>query len=406
MLTEHASFLGLPLELRLPVYEDIFDWYIRHDTDTYRAITLVCHQTRKEALPLLLRERRNFGSVQAFIDWTTRGSPQLQQHILELDCIWMTQSNSFPMSKSRNESARAQPPALLVDGSTKKVPGILQCIRRLFLSTKSQIMLILEVLQRHGKGKGALERALSSTSELRKLQLQIYLTQCGWRGDPSQNRGRDHDLETLLRIVSRSCPKLGNLSFSMDLVHLDRLRDFHNLTSLSWSGYSLSTPRETAAILSSLSSLHTIHLERWPDLYDSEVFSVATAQLPQHLGFTSDVLQYLRPLRSFSIEHMTSRVSSDYLTADMLKALSSHRESLRNLHLHSGYFVEDTVLLEILNVVSAFNLATVQITLGSVSKDYRDLELQDYIGGTVTECAIWLRYQEGGEYILEHRFHR
>lgn len=132
MLTEHASFLSLPLELRLPVYEDIFDWYIRHDTDTYRSLTLVCHQTRMEALPLLLRERRNFGSVELLIDWTTKGSPQLLQHVLELDCIWMTQSSSFPMSKSMDESARAQQPAQLADGSTKKVPRILQCIRRLF----------------------------------------------------------------------------------------------------------------------------------------------------------------------------------------------------------------------------------------------------------------------------------
>ena len=146
--------------------------------------------------------------------------------------------------------------------------------------------------------------------------------------------------------------------------------------------------------LSALEYLHTVRLELWPEHYDEQHLYVPTSHLYQHLSFTSDVMLALRPLRSFHIRHMTSKISSDFLTTAMLQALSSHEKSLSELSISSDYPVENTVLQEVLIVVSSFDLATMRVSFGSVSKDYRNLKLESHIAETVKHCFVWLRLTE------------
>ena len=210
-----------------------------HDRNTYEAIASVCHQTRREALLLLLRECRSPDSIESFIDWTAKGSPHLLPYIVDFLCLWTMQSPFFPVSKVLDESLQASRPTSTAGYSNKKWSQVLLRVRRLFRGgdpLKPALKISQDPLAGklpHVKENEALERAFSSTSNLRKLRLNVDLTERRSRADRPVNHGRYEDQETLLRIISHSCPKLAGLSCSsMDLVHLDCLQAFHNLTTL------------------------------------------------------------------------------------------------------------------------------------------------------------------------------
>lgn len=192
----------------------------------------------------------------------------------------------------------------------------------------------------------------------------------------------------LLRLIATTCPKVETLSMVTDLIQVECLLGFRNLVSFSWSGYSLSTPQETLFTLNTLPSLHTLRLERWPETYEPQYMSMDPQE---NLSFTSEVLQNLRPLKHFAIDHADIEFESDILTAAMLRACSSHRGSLAGLELLSDQFVESAVMEEILNVLSPLNLTWVCIRLRAVPEDYEGLKPEPYISKSVRHCSIALR---------------
>ena len=107
------------------------------------------------------------------------------------------------------------------------------------------------------------------------------------------NIWRFDDQEKLRAAIARACPKLEDLFFITDLIHIKCFQCFQNLTSLSWSGYALSSPQETLSILNTLPRLRDVQLEIWLHVNDCEHCSGLPGQLHQYTSFTCTVLQGL-----------------------------------------------------------------------------------------------------------------
>lgn len=378
MPTQRPTFFSLPSELRHQIYSTCFDKGLPHNPQYYQAVASVCRRIRSEALPILLQQARYFQSLEAFIGWTTKGNADLLRHISNVS-LHCTQSSLHPLLTTKASDNSSPTTQLEPDDVSPVVP--------------------------HGSRPP--QRAIfPSIPNLQHLSLNLSLISRIHGNDDSHNyHGQHEDQETLLRLIATACPKLESLSLITDLIHLTCLQDFQNLRSLKWSGYSLSTPQETLSTLNALPSLHTVRLERFPEIYDHEHHSVPTAELRKYFSFTTDVLRDLKLLKCINISHLTSRVPSDVLTAGMLIALESHTETLTELGLGSDHFVEGAVLDQILNVVSSFCLKRVSVRLWSVPGEYKSLKLRDYIAPSVQYCDIVLRVLGGRQdVILEHKF--
>lgn len=156
---------------------------------------------------------------------------------------------------------------------------------------------------------------------------------------------------------------------------MNALQGFRNIHTLEWSGLSLSTPQETLAVLNSLPYLHTIKLTRCRDFDNRAIYSVPPAELRTYASFTSHVLQNLKLLRQFQIQHRVPGLPSDFLTAEMVKALAAHRESLKSLSLMSEHLVEGTVLDQLLNLIPLLTLERQRISFSSVPREYKETDL-------------------------------
>ncbi len=370
MSAQLSSLLGLPLELRFQIYEICFDTK-SHRPQYSSEIASVCRQTRMEAFPLLFQLSRNFDSIESFVDWTSNGYPHLLLHVKDIFCHWTIHSPLLPVAKTSG---------MVMQDHSSASPN------------ESEL----------------LERALPSYQNLRRLGLILDLVDQTSKIGPSLNDHRYEDQETLLRMISKSCPKIEFISLVTDLMRVEPLQWFRNLVELTWSGYSLSTPQETLSILNSLPRLNSIAIQRWPIYYDSDTYSVPTGQLYKYYSFTSDVLQGLRPLKSLCISHPTSDVPSHSLTTATLRALSSHRQTLVYLKLVSDHLVEGPLLEEIRKVISTFNLERVWLYLSSVPKEYTDPKgwaFKSRIAPSVKYCKIHLRYVDGDQEVdLRHEF--
>jgi len=76
-------FLSIPPELRHQIYSICFDELSSRDCHNRPAIASVCHQTRSEAFPMLLRERQFF-TLGRFWTWTIKGKAELLQEITDV----------------------------------------------------------------------------------------------------------------------------------------------------------------------------------------------------------------------------------------------------------------------------------------------------------------------------------
>lgn len=82
----------------------------------------------------------------------------------------------------------------------------------------------------------------------------------------------------------------------------------------------------------------------------------------------------------------------------MIKALATHRESLIHLCLMSDHLVEGTVLDQLLNLIPLLGLERQEIFLYSIPRQYKGINLEEYVVPGVKFCNILMRIQgEGGE---------
>ena len=342
-----ATLLGIALELRLEIYEYCCEPWVAHEDDNFPAITSVCHQSREESLPVAFEKWFHFVDVRSVCQWTIAGSPRLLKLVKNLDCNWCWTNDLQKQTQLTNRREVKQ------RRQRRFGPANIWPPRHPELHT--------------------VKEALSALQGLELLEIELPIG----KQDASQ--------EHLLVFLSTSSPHIKTLSTRLQIAHMSCLEAFRNLTALTWSGYSLSTPDETLLTLNTLPLLSKMSITG--PLIDYQ-------HQDSHCGFTPRVLRQMRPLKDFSICHLGIVRPSEHSMANMLEALSAHRSSLVHLSVNVHYDPHEDgdwpALEEALNIASTFSLLTIKLFFHSVPKNYLKLQLDSLIGPTVRRCDIKL----------------
>lgn len=273
-------FMGLPVEIRLCIYEHVF----AHRNKKQWRLVRVSRQIHDEALPLLCSQEYYFLSPDELATWATQRTPRILGFITNITMHifdgWF-QLNVNPDTQETTEKN--------LDGLDKfrQTLLLLPALRKLWLVTRSDI----------------------------------------------KYRRADRDL---LAIIASTCPHLEELSFFTSPSNLSFLAAFKNLKHLTFGGSSDSSPTRTIDTLTSLPNLHSLSLLRYPTYYDKD-HGYRSGEFLSKVCVTPEVVSSLAPLRTLVIRHMTSGERSAYLTPAMLDAvIQRHKASLRSLQIFSN----------------------------------------------------------------------
>ncbi|KAK2783885.1 hypothetical protein FQN52_009404 [Onygenales sp. PD_12] len=331
------GLLRLPVELRLQIYEIIFDRRQGYYLKTHLSILAVCQQIREEALPIILGLRHIIHDLPNFVGWVSQGKPRLLQYLRDVyltadDKSWkvlLEQLDSIPPLK--NEPIESQ-------GSTGDW-WEREYVEMIKQHDAEKLGSIADNASKSPAQKPRLIRglwtSLQAIQPVKRLMIHLY------RKYPSPDqpaKSRDIEQELFLNMVSTAIPSLEHLTLHTNLVDLDFLRNLQSLNYFQFSGYSLSNPDDTLGILRSLPNLKALSLQRYPRTYDRDCYFVPTSDLHNYLSITPMVIKGLNPLSILKITHLDQSIPSPHMTLTFLKAvITTHRESLRSLSLFYDY---------------------------------------------------------------------
>ncbi|KAF2098156.1 hypothetical protein NA57DRAFT_57321 [Rhizodiscina lignyota] len=383
MSKSQSRLLQLPVELRLQIYETVFDKGQGYQSKTYLHLLRVCRQIRNEALPIAFQDLPSFRNVQQFCTWT-QGCPNSELLIPFLktaqieapdttlqdlahkltDVKW--ESNGDPDCErvwkeylGFRTGFRLLAPLRPLPQREKLIQGTLTRLKRLKSSRNKM---------RHPQTDpfSALLNAFQTVAHLKYLQLGV-----GPRPFDYVPFGHvQAEQELLARIVSICCTDLEGFAIDNALLHLDFLPRLQQLQHFEFSGFSKTSSNELLSILQSLPRLSSIRI----------FFAANTTPMwygqPHSMSFCPEVLAGLKPLRKFSICTISSeRSKHTFLTAPMLRALRLHTESLEELNLESNFEINQEVAQELESLVTESSLSrlTLWLVVNDASKK-RDLE--------------------------------
>ena len=376
------TFLELPFELRLQIYEIALDKRLGFQPKTYLCISAVCRQIRAEVLPVVFQDARYLRSLSHLSDWTLKGSRNLLKHVQNISLhVFMESLSSMTRFRPTCQIAEnhAQPQTAewweAKYAEQFKPPGA--PLAQLFSFIEAAMSKMSNAFGFPTKGRldnnpiCSTWNALTSIGELKKIWIVLK--------DETGAEYPKYDIEQqlVLNMVAAACPKMQEFTGFSNLLPLDYLQNFHDLRLLRFSGYSKSTAEETLGILRGFNKLDSIIVYRYPEHYDKD-YAIFTSKLPLHLSFTPDVLSKVRPLKRFEISHMTSRVPSQHITVPILRALRDHKESLRTLSLHSDLPVDGEYLQELLNFINSSDLSNLSLQF-TIPKKLESLMSSDAI---------------------------
>ncbi|KAK2750297.1 hypothetical protein FQN55_002444 [Onygenales sp. PD_40] len=372
------GLLRFPVELRLQIYEIIFDRRQGYYLKTHLSILAVCQQIREEALPIILGLRHIIHGLPNFVGWVSQGKPRLLQYLRDVyltadDKSWkalLEQLDSIPPLKNEPIESQgltgdwwerqyvemikqhdAERSGSIADNASKSPAQEPRLIRRLRTSLQAiqpVKRLMIHLYRKYPSPDQAskspaqeprlirgLWTSLQAIQPVKRLVIHLY------RKYPSPDQPAklpDIEQELFLNMVSTAIPSLEHLILHTNLVGLDFLRNIQSLNYFQFSGYSLSNPDDTLGILRSLPNLKALNLQRYPRIYDRDNYSVPTSDLPNYLSITPMVIKGLNPLSIFKITHLDQSIPSPHMTLTFLKAvITTHRESLRSLSLFYDY---------------------------------------------------------------------
>ena len=401
MAHSSASFLGLPVELRFPIYKLLFN---RYDGIYKPNILLVCRQIRTEAIPLYLECTRYFSSLEKLIRWTSTGNPDLLCHVKDIS-IQLLNNNpidwdsllSAAHEAAKEESMRDAEPysdawwaaQFAMDAHT--LPDIASPVSEQSQSPSFRTRLIpqhFKTVFRYkqldpstpNQGKSLIHQLWSALKAMDNVQ------SC-WIKLSHEDPKIQPIIQLLLRMIPVAFPAIRNFSCFSPLVSMDFLHHFRDLRMLRFTGYSKSTPGELLKILRSLKSLDGISIYRYPEFDDREK-GIVTADLPKHLSLTAEVIAGMKPLRSLQIWHMASGVASEHLTVPMIQAWENHRFSLRTLNVDTNQRLDKTVVLKLLDFVATSSLRNIHLRSQG---DLKPLDISEYIPSTAQYCDARLK---------------
>ncbi|OCK92864.1 uncharacterized protein K441DRAFT_697583 [Cenococcum geophilum 1.58] len=400
MVHSSASFLGLPVELRFPIYKLLFN---RYDGIYKPNILLVCRQIRTEAIPLYLECTRYFSTLEKLIRWTSTGNPDLLCHVKDIS-IQLLNNNpvdwdsllSAAHEAAKEEAMQDTEPysdawwaaQFAMDAHT--LPDIASPV-----SEQSQSSFRTRLIPQRFKTVFRSKQLDPSTQDQGKSLIHqlwsalkaIDNVQSCWIKLSHEDPKIQPIIQLLLRMVPAAFPAIRNFSCFSPLVSMDFLRHFRDLRMLRFTGYSKSTPEELLQILRSLKSLDAISIYRYPEFDDREK-GIVTADLPKHLSLTAEVIASMKPLRSLQIWHMASGVASEHLTVPMIQAWENHRFSLRTLNVDANQRLDKTVVLKLIDFVATSSLRNIHLRSQG---DLKPLDISEYIPSTAQHCDARLK---------------
>lgn len=388
-MSQTSSFLKIPVEIRADIYLRIFNRWQPHNSGKLYGILYVCRQTHEEAIQVLLRDDRYFQSLPDFRQWVQRANPAFLGYVksvsVDIECDNRSLATFRNLNNMKNWSHDPASGLERDESNTERLGNSSELSKpRSYLATVPKAMRKLyTVIRRIPALTGAttaitraglelvdesvtiftVHRAFKSLSGLDKLWLLIYSRRA--KTEPEYLPCWLADQQLLLEIISIACTTiLREFTFFSALTPLSFVRNLENLRLLRFSGYTLSSPTDTTAILSTLKHLNSICLYRYPEHSDSD-FGVDTSTYSKHVSFVPECLAAIRPLIFFEIRHSTSQIPSHFLNPAMLDALQSHHSTtLRKLWIHHDGLIPADTTASILRLISASaNLVNLRLVL-------------------------------------------
>jgi hypothetical protein len=397
--TRAASFLGLPVELRLSIYRLVFN---RYDSGHSREILLVCRQIRSEALPLYLEWTRYFGSFDSLSKWTASGNPYLLELVQDISI----QILNNRWDSLRYAASKAPEEEISDDGEHDTVQWWKAKLGRLsdalpndypapqpdMAENSNRVLRRAREIQRRmfPATKRAVDQKLQGDviDELWTALLRMPNVRYCWVVLQHPDAKMQPFTHIFLEMISAAFPRISTLTFFAPLQNLEFLRKFEHLRLLRFTGYSTNTPDEFLDILLSLKALDSLSLYRYPETYDHAFYDMTSdGKLP----LTESVIERMRPLASLEINHMSSRVPSDFLTLSMLGAWTSHLSSLRTLKIGTDERLKAPVVKELLDLISQSRLTKLQIRSQG---DKKPLDISTYLPKSIKRCDAALKCDE------------
>ncbi|KAH7336429.1 hypothetical protein BKA65DRAFT_33905 [Rhexocercosporidium sp. MPI-PUGE-AT-0058] len=373
MTEQLPGFLRIALEVRLQIYTIALDQRLGYHPETYLAISIVSKQIRGEVLGIFFQNSSKFfQNLEHFAKWTARGAPHLlplvsnvSLHIFKdsLLPIKETPRKCLPDLSSDSKAVSLTMPEFWEAEYARRAPPVVGDAQP-SLSWMESFLNCLSISKEKieindPRAIATAWKSFAAISEVRNIWLLFQDT-----SDTGPPRRFDIEQQFLLDMMAAAFKNLQDLSVFSNLLSLEYMRNFHNLRSLRFTGYSTSTPGELSEILRSLKHLDTVIIYRYPDHYDKDQ-SIITSELPKYLSLTSEVIESLNPLRTFQVQHMTSLVPSWHLTVPMIKALRAHINSLSSLNISSDAPLDFDVFDSIIQFTASSRLRNVNLRLKS-----------------------------------------
>jgi len=338
----HPSFLGLPLELRQHIYEEMLQLPARD----HISLLCVCKQTFNEGKDQFYRRPLNCNSQDA-LDLFALG------HALE----------TLQQIKTLNVRFQEVDPAMMQ-------PALALLVAGLPISSRQHPYF-------HEIEK--VTRSLASMPTVRNLSILRPV-------DQLQNPPSRDFFESICSWVHENYRQLQSLSISVENNSLSFLRSLHNLRMLSFSGFSATQPEELLNILSQLGHLEELRIIGPPrGFHRRQRYGYRPRFVVQ--SFTDAVLHGMRPLKSLTICEVSVPTHDEpsFLTEDVLKALAmSHRDSLRELSVLSETPLDPSVD----SLLRAFLTSTRTLTRLSVGWPEMDVSFFDNLPTTLRQLEV------------------
>ena len=298
MITSHyspssLSFLGLPLELRQQIYEEMLNF----PATDHISLLCVCRQTFHEGCMSFYRRTLICVSQDELYQFSTTHDLETLQCITSLDL-----------------TLREVNPAVMQPALAMLVMG-------------------LPINSRQHPYSGEIEKVTESLSSMKNLRHLSVL--------PPNNRTQNppsRDLfESLFSWIRNDYTQLHSLQVTVEHTSLTFLSALRSLRSLSCSGFSTTSPEEMLNVVTKLKQLEELKLVAQPKMLHRRQ-RYGHQQRVVVKSFTDAVFRSMRPLKWISICEVAESTHDkpSFLTGSFLEALyQTHRQNLRQMNLTS-----------------------------------------------------------------------
>jgi hypothetical protein len=316
---EKASlFFGLPLELREEIYKGVFSAR-GQGLDILRT----CHEIYTEARKCLYQQPIIFRSQHMLFGWLDQAPRQLLTYVSEISIHVQDVDLKPILDAGTSDSLELTRPRLLT-------PKIYH----------------LEVQK--------LAQSLKEMPNVRTITIRALRT-------PTSFLYRDF-IAQFFNILSTSCPGVADLRLEGECSHqgLQFLSSFKRLRSLSFDGFSSSSPVDTAEILANLEQLRTLALTS-ECMSTTPRFEIHGVNSPKTQSFTNEVMRALSQLVSFSVLESTAASPQNLVfTPEVLSSLHRHK-TLKHLSVKLSHAPDTTTLVSLKQFLDKISIERLEL---------------------------------------------